>query len=252
VDVDAERLARAVAAAHRRRAELIPGARVLEVDGLVVLATGLPDPSVNFCTVERAPDDPDAAVGRAAMMLGEIGMPFGIELLPGRHAGLDRALRDRGARLAFRRPLLSAVVGGLPALAPPWEVEIDLARSHRELATVAAIDAEAFEVDPAVSRGLYPRAVVEARDAAVVLARLGGEPVGAAFAVRADRAVGVFGVGVRAAARRRGIGGALTCVAARSVGMPDDVAWLCPTDDAQPLYERLGFTPGDVWEVWTS
>jgi GNAT superfamily N-acetyltransferase len=210
--MDTERLMRAVAAAHRRRTELVPGGRVIEVDGLAVQVTGLPDPSMNFCTVEREPEDPDVAVEGAEKVLSDVSMPFGIDLPVGRFRGVERAVQHRGFRPLFARPVMTASVGKLPALAPPWEAED--------------------------------------QDVAIVLARLEGEPVGGAFAIRLDETVGVFGVAVLPAARRRGIGGALTCAAVRAVGLPDDVAWLFPDGGARPLYERLGFAAGDPWEVW--
>jgi GNAT superfamily N-acetyltransferase len=92
--------------------------------------------------------------------------------------------------------------------------------------------------------------MVGATDIVLLLARHEGVPVGGALGVRVDATVGVFGVGVVAASRRRGLGGALTCAAARAVGMPDDVAWLFPSEQARPLYERLGFVAADAWEVW--
>jgi len=248
--MDAERLARAVVAAHRRRTDLVPGGQVVELDGLVVQLTGLPDPSMNFCVVETEPADPSAALRAAEGTLAAIGMPFGIDLPVGAYPELDRAVRDRGFRRVVGRPIMTAAVGDLPALAPPWEAQIDRASSDEDLAALADVDTEVFEVDPAVSRGLYARPVGQASDIALLLARLDGAPVGAAFAVRVEETVGVFGVGVRPSARRRGLGGALTCAAARAVGMPTDVAWLFPSDEARALYGRLGFVAGDPWEVW--
>jgi GNAT superfamily N-acetyltransferase len=248
--MDTERLMRAVAAAHRRRTELVPGGRVIEVDGLAVQVTGLPDPSMNFCTVEREPEDPDVAVEAAEKVLSDVAMPFGIDLPVGRFRGVERAVQHRGFRPLFARPVMTASVGRLPALAPPWEAELDRVRSDEDLVAIADVDAEVFGLDPMVARGLYGPAMLEDQDVAIVLARLEGEPVGGAFAIRLDETVGVFGVAVLPAARRRGIGGALTCAAVRAVGLPDDVAWLFPDGGARPLYERLGFAAGDPWEVW--
>lgn len=250
--VDAERLQRSVAAVHRRRTELIPGGRVVDLDGLVVLVSGLPAPWANFCVVERVPRDTSAAVEAAEEVLADVGMPFGIDLPAGRFPDLMRAIRTHGSRIVEGRPIMTACVGDLPALAPPWEVEIDRVRTDEDLSTIADVDAEAFETDPRVSRGLYARTVTEANDVAALLARLDGEPVGAAFALRAGGTVAVFGVGVLPSARGRGIGGALTCAVARAVGLPDDIAWLFPSEGARALYERLGFMVGEPWEVWVS
>ena len=62
--------------------------------------------------------------------------------------------------------------------------------------------------------------------------------------------VGIFGVGVVEAARRRGIGAALTLRAARAFPDRTDLAWLQPSDMARRMYADLGFRPVSDWEVW--
>ncbi|HWL89835.1 MAG TPA: GNAT family N-acetyltransferase, partial [Actinomycetota bacterium] len=79
-----------------------------------------------------------------------------------------------------------------------------------------------------------------------------GEPVGEASAYRLHDTVGIFGVGVVEAARRRGIGAALTLRAARAFDGTTDLAWLQPSDMARRMYEGLGFLPVSEWEVWTA
>ena len=98
---------------------------------------------------------------------------------------------------------MTAPVATLPALAPPWEAELDRVRSDEDLAAIADVDTEVFGLDPIVARGLYAPTTLEDPDVAIVLARLEGEPVGGAFAIRLDATVGVFGVGVLPSARRR-------------------------------------------------
>ena len=77
----------------------------------------------------------------------------------------------------------------------------------------------------------------------------GEDPVGMAAAYLHEGAIGIFGVAVVPAARRRGIASALSVIAARA--FPADLAWL-HTDDAQArsVYERLGFREVAQWEVW--
>lgn len=244
-------LVRAVAAAHRRRTELIAGGEVVTIDGLAVQATGLPDPSMNFCVVEEEPNDPAGALRAAEDALASIDMPFGIDLPAGVFTRLEEAVRDRGLRRLLARQVMTARVGSLPSLAPPWEADIDRARPA-DLGSLAEVDAEVFGIDPAVSRGLYGTPMAAADDVALLLARFEGRAVGGACAVRVAGTVGVFGVAVLEGARRRGLGGALTSAAARALGMPEDVAWLFPNEGSRPLYERLGFVAGLPWEVWVT
>lgn len=245
-----ERLATAMVAAMRRRTLAVAGAEVLEVDGVLLLLTGLPDPSLNHCVVEREPADAVAALEGAEATFDERELGFGIRLEVGLHPSVDDAVRVRGLRRLFGRPIMTAPLGELPALAPPWEVEIVRAHADADLAALAAIEVESFGTPPAAAEGLLCRGLAELPGAALLLARLDGEPVGEAFGIRQDDTVGVFGVGVVPRARMRGIGGALTVEAARAVGLPGDTAWLFPSDLARPLYERLGFRPVLDEEVW--
>lgn len=248
--VDRERLSDAMVAAMRRRTLAVAGAEVFEVDGVLLLLTGLPDPSLNHCVVERQPADAVAALKEAEARFAERDLQFGIRLEVGRHPSVDDAVRARGLRRLFRRPIMTVPLGELPALAPPWEVEIVRVHAAADLAVLAAIEVEAFGTPPAAAEGLLGRGLAELPDAALLLARLDGESVGEAFGIRQDDTVGVFGVGVVPRARMRGIGGALTVEAARAVGLPEDTAWLFPSDLAQPLYERLGFRSVLEEEVW--
>jgi ribosomal protein S18 acetylase RimI-like enzyme len=77
----------------------------------------------------------------------------------------------------------------------------------------------------------------------------GGRAVGEALATHLAGTVGIFGVGVIPGARGRGIGAALTVTAARSFPSAD-LAWLLPSERAEPLYRRLGFRTVARWEVW--
>jgi GNAT superfamily N-acetyltransferase len=73
----------------------------------------------------------------------------------------------------------------------------------------------------------------------LLLGRLEGVPVATAIAARWERGVCVSGVSVVAAARRHGIGTAMTCAALRTAR--DAPATLCASAAAYGLYERLGF-----------
>ena len=86
----------------------------------------------------------------------------------------------------------------------------------------------------------------------VALAELDGDPAGTAYTLRSDGAAGpslyLAGVGVLAAARRRGVGAALSSwLLERGFGAGAELAHLNPdTDEAARIYQRLGFieTPG--------
>ena len=74
--------------------------------------------------------------------------------------------------------------------------------------------------------------------------------VGEASAYLLHDTVGIFGVGVVEAARRRGVGAALTLRASRAFVDRADLAWLQPSEMARRMYAALGFLPVSDWEVW--
>jgi GNAT superfamily N-acetyltransferase len=153
-------------------------------------------------------------------------------------------------RLLFRRRLMAlerAAFTPAPAVAG---LAIRQA-GPQDLAAVLRIDSSVFGLDPTENtRWIAP--LLDAARADFALAALDGDPVGTAYTLRSDGAAGpslyLAGVAVLAAARRRGIGAALSSwLLARGFAAGADFAHLNPdTDEAARIYERLGFveTPG--------
>ena len=141
---------------------------------------------------------------------------------------------------------MTARVADLAPVTLPSDVRLAEAEPG-DLAAVAALDALAFDGDIEVSRGMYGRGLLDV--AHVITATEGGKIVGVATGVPTGEAVGVFGVAVAPAARRRGIGAALTRAAARA-GEGSEIAWLSARGEAASMYERLGFRAVGRNEVW--
>lgn len=141
---------------------------------------------------------------------------------------------------------MTALVADLAPVTLPPDVHLAEAEPG-DLAAAAALDALAFDSDIEVSRGRYSPGLLDV--AHVITARERGKIVGIATGVATGEAVGVFGVAVAPAARRRGIGAALTRAAARA-GEGSEIAWLSARGDAAHLYERLGFRAVGRTEVW--
>lgn len=129
------------------------------------------------------------------------------------------------------------------------------AATPTDIEDVLGVDCAAFDSEPVIERQwLEPHLVAER--VTVALARLDGEPVGTAYALRSDGLAGpaayVAGVAVIAHARRRGVAGALSSwLLERAFAAGADLAHLHPDDDdAARVYARLGFREVAGFDVY--
>lgn len=247
----AERVAAAVLAAARARAEVVDGGEAIEVAELLVSLTNLPAAELNGTWILSEPRDAHASLEAARDVFRSRGHPFfGIEFETGLHPSVGRAVRAAGLRLAERRPAMSARPHDLTAAAVPPGVAIRDVLVPSDLDGVREVETGVFRTPYEVAeRFIGPRMLRDPR-VRLLVASAGERVVGQAAAYLLDNSVGVFGVGVLQAERGRGIGAALTVRAATAFGDRTDVAWLQPSELARPLYERLGFRAVSDWEVW--
>lgn len=246
-----DRVAEAAVEAERVRALAVEGGEVLEVDGLVVTLTNLPAPELNGVRVGSAPADPAEALAAAEQLFLDRGHRFfGIEIEVGRHPSIEDAIRDAGLRRVEAWPAMAAAVAGLPDAAIPEGVSIRSVTHATDLPALRAVESETFGTSPEVADRFVGPGMLADDHVRMFTAWIEGEPVGEATAYRAGTTVGIFGVGVLEAARRRGIGTALTLTAVHAFGDAADLAWLQPSSMAEGMYERLGFRSVSRWEVW--
>jgi GNAT superfamily N-acetyltransferase len=246
----AERVRSASVAGYRHRGESVAGGEVVEIDGLVLSLTNLPDASLNAVCVATEPSDPDRALAEAEAAFRARGMPwFGIELEVGDHPEVERAVRAAGLVHLFTRPAFALVPGRLRVPDDPDGIAIEPVEDAEALRSLRAVEVDAFGTSPEVADGLIGPAILDRPDALPWRALDGDRTVGEALALHLDGTVGVFGVGVVPAARGRGIGSALTAAAVASFPAAD-LAWLLPSPLAEPMYRRLGFTTVSEWAVW--
>lgn len=206
------------------------------------MAAGFESPGVNSGDVTGP--DPDLDAARA--FYAARGVTWGLRVPP--------ELPWPHGRLLFRRRLMAVPRSAFRAA--PAVPGLSLRRAGpQDLAPVLHIDSTVFGLDPIDNtRWLAP--LLDAGRAAVALAELDGEPAGTAYTLRSDGAAGpclyLAGVAVLPAARRRGVGAALSSwLLERGFAAGAELAHLNPdTDAAARIYERLGFieTPGlDVY-----
>jgi GNAT superfamily N-acetyltransferase len=243
-----ERLARASIGVERVRRAAVPDTSELTIDGLVGLFANVDVPWLNGVGVWEAPSDPTAALTAMDDAMRERHLPIGLMAIDGRHPALERAMLELGLEKAFSRPILTIDPGALSGPETVEGIEIERVRDEPSTAAFAAADVLAFEDPPEVAERFYAQTAFSPGVAAFV-ARSGGEAVGLAVGILFEGSVGVLGVGVVPAARRRGIGTALTLHAAHA--FPDaDLVWLEASEDGEPLYRQLGFRHQAMRSLW--
>lgn len=219
------------------------GGGTLELPGIRLMASGLPHARWNSGDV-TAPELVDLAAVRA--WSAERRVPWGVRVpsrrpfAPGRFLFTQRCMGLEPA--AFR-----------PAAAPGG-VSFRLAAAE-DATLVTGLDVEAFGGSVADSRPfIEPR--LGARGFTTTIAELDGAPAGIATAVRTDDrggpAVGLYGVAVRAQARRLGIGRAIcSWLLEREFSEGATVAHLNPeTETAGALYAGLGFVETRGFDIY--
>jgi GNAT superfamily N-acetyltransferase len=209
------------------------GGGALEVRGLRLMASGLPQAQWNSGDVTA----PDADVAAARAFYAERGAEWGVRV----PAGMAWA---HGRRLLTLRLMALEPAAFRPAPAAPGVAVREAGPD--DLDAIIAVDAAAFAADPAVERRwLEPH--LSAQAVTTALATLDGEPAGTGYTVRTDGRAGpaayLAGVAVRNKARRRGVAAALSSwLLARGLADGARLAHLhADTDAAARVYARLGF-----------
>ncbi len=247
----ANRIAAAVVEGLSRRALAVDGGEVIEIDGLVVALTNLPDPAINGACVASDPSDPDAALAAAEEEFRRRQHPFfGIELERGRHPAVEEAVKRTGLALLFSHPAMAVPIADLAEPAFPEGVRIDRVVDGLDLAALRALDLEAFGGDAEVTERFLSAGMVASAHNRTFLARDGDDVVGAGTGWLLRGTVGIFGIGVAERARRRGIGAGITLTATHAFGGAADLAWLHPSEMARSLYGSLGFRTVSEWDIW--
>jgi len=247
----ADRIAAAGLEGERVRAEVVEGGEVFEVGGLLVALSNLPASELNGTRVIRDPDDAPTALEAARAVFRGRGHPFfGIEVEVGRHPAVEDAIREAGLRRVEWWTTMAAPIAALPPERLPDHVEIREALHHDDLDAVRSVEVATFGTPRDIAERFVGTRMLEDDRVRIYTAWHAGEPVGEASGYLLHDTVGIFGVGVVEAARRRGIGAALTLRAARAFPDRTDLAWLQPSDMARAMYADLGFQPVSDWEVW--
>jgi GNAT superfamily N-acetyltransferase len=225
-------------ASFRKLAEHCPAGEVRTFGGVFAFVTGLPIGLFNGCLVLEPGAAPDLAA--AVDWVGGEGVPHKVFVLPELEANVGPLVLARGF-LPDEEPYPGMVLHPLPDTPRPAPG-----------VTVVAVDGPALDehLDVQVASGLsassaetlFSSSFAADPDVRLFTVRLHGRPVGGSLALRSDAASGVYAVGTLEAARRRGVGTALTWAAVdagREWG--HDVIVLQSSPMAVSLYAGMGF-----------
>jgi ribosomal protein S18 acetylase RimI-like enzyme len=165
--------------------------------------------------------------------------------------------RDTPADLAGRLERVGFVVddelvpgmitglGDLPADVSLADVQVERARDHATFKTACNVMYQGFGAPPILGEAFQALGALGYGDEValrVFLARLDGVPVGTATGVVATDSLAIYNVATLPAARRRGVGRAVTLAAMRDgAALGCRIAVLQSSEMAHAVYEALGF-----------
>jgi GNAT superfamily N-acetyltransferase len=215
--------------------------RIVEERG--VLLVGGPSAYLRVAIRTDPRGDGDAVVGRAAEFFGA--EPTGYIVLVRRpdDEDIERAALAAGFRAGWsERPM--AITQPPSPRATPEEVEVRVVADASAVADYGRVVALANDDPGERERAplLFHDETILAPHIAAFVAYTGAEPVACAMTLVSHRIAGVFYVATVEHARRRGLGDALTRMAARAgFEMGADAAWLGASGMGAELYRRIGF-----------
>jgi GNAT superfamily N-acetyltransferase len=227
-----------LALSYRRLADHLPAGEVLEAGSVTAISSGVPVDDFNLCIV-TAPPAP-GEVETALDWLAERRLPCVAWVDEALAPPLRELLRNRGfVQDDWVNPgmVLPASTEPRP---PPAGVTVRAAGRvefdrWRGLLVDGGLPSEYAEA-------LFPPAVAEDPDVALFIGTLEGRPVGTSAVVRTGDVAGVYAVGTIPAARRHGVGEAVTwATVAAARGWGCHTVALQSSEMALPIYTRMGF-----------
>jgi N-acetylglutamate synthase len=224
--------------AYRTLVQHCPDGTVRDVEGVFAFATGLPLALFNGCVVvaPAQADQLDAAIDWVAAR----GVPHRVWIADSLVPGLGHVPLAHGFHVGDR-PYPGMVLHPIPELpAPAAGVTVEaVAPSGLERFLRVSIESG---MPPAAAGELFSPSFAADPDVQLCIGSLDGRPVGTSVAIRTGDVSGVYAVGTLSAARRHGVGSALTWSAVEA-----GRAWGCDTIVLQasemglPIYAAMGF-----------
>ena len=217
------------------------GGAAVRIDGLQLVATGLPVAFFNGAYLMTPTTDPDAAIDTARTFMSEHGVPWLLWV----RDDVDDALLAAGRRAGLTEGGGPPVMAMFPLVAPP---ALPLGLEVRAIVDEAGIDdqvdlaSRGFGMPAEVARVMVGPSTLTDPDLAVFVGYVGDVPVSTSMLSVTGSTVGVYTVATPAEHRGRGYGAALSWAAVeegRRRGC--DHAVLQASVDGAPVYRSMGF-----------
>jgi len=235
----------------RTFARTVPGAAIIERDGLVTVGTGKLLPFFNFAAVTRVLDDPAALVERIDAFFAPFGNRFMlVEFEPA--DALAPVMEARGAQPGAWRMMLLSPIGGSPPIIPGLTIrtanDSDALYDYNDAMTTG------FGGDPWATREILGHPdFLAVRDASHYTGFVDGRLVATAMRFTTNRMAVIANVSTIPEFRNRGIGEAMTWRAALDgLGEGCIAAYLQASDMGFPIYARMGFRHVVTHRTWLS
>ena len=236
-----ENMIEALAAA----AALAPDSLVERADGVALIATGLPPRLFNQVLVERDGVRPEAITAAVAMTRNR-GDPFVVSL----RAGMDDRYLPLMAQLGLAPLSAEPWMPGmalhpLPSsgtVAPPPGHEIRRVTDGPGIRDHIVTGAAGFGMPVEWVEAIIGEPLVTLPSASAYVGYSDGLPVSTGLGIRTGRTIGIYFIATVEAARRRGLGAAMTMrIVDDAASSGCEVAILQASPMGYPIYERLGF-----------
>ena len=221
-----------------------PSPTIVERDGLLLVASGLPFGLFNPAFVTRAPDDAAALVDGIAAHYRDLGLPFVLYFRDAYSNGFDEAAAAAGLVEHYRPPLmvLDPIV---PSPRPPAGVEI-VVTDDTTLDDYRRVLAEGFGMPLDFVRAAFGPELLDIEPLTALLAFVDGEPASTSAVFVTGEIAGVYNVATTPAMRGRGVGAAVTwaaVAAGAAAGCTRSI--LQASAEGAPVYTRMGFDTSD-------
>jgi ribosomal protein S18 acetylase RimI-like enzyme len=230
----------------------VDGARLVEADGLLRIASDLPISNGNQVIVTDADATPDALAAAVAAARAA-GDPVRVTL----RSGIDDRFLPVVQRLGLvDRPWAPGMLVDLPGTADPGrgaDLVMEVVADEASRADYLQAMGPAYGLDlPTVDRVANAR-MLGMPGVTLYLGRTpDGRPVSTGMAIIADRVAGVYFIGTVPGARGRGYGEAITArIHADATAAGCFAAVLQSSPSGRHIYERLGYRAAFTYHAWT-